>query len=190
MFLKAFDKTALVWNEENISYPQLLDNIQTIAQSFSHSSYQQVVIFAENRPEWVYHFYAAWKLNAIVIPIDFMSAAGDVSYILNDCQPDLIIYSAQTQAVLEQAMAIKDIPCEQVNMDAQSLPLTKTSGTESLSSYVEFPPDKTAVIIYTSGTTGNPKGVMLSFDNLLANVEAVSQEINIYTINDRVMVLF
>jgi len=189
MFLKAHDKTALICNGESISYTQLLINIQQVVKSYSQSNYRHVVIFAENRTEWVYHFYAAWKLNAIVIPIDFMSAAGDVSYILNDCQPDLIIYSKQTQAVLEQALAIKTITCEQVNMDSLDLPAANNEEQLSTPSYPDLPSDKTAVIIYTSGTTGNPKGVMLSYDNLLANIEAVTEEINIYTIDDRIMVL-
>jgi len=185
MFLKAHDKTALIWQNQTITYSELLQNIQHLGQNFNKSNYKHIVIFAENRPEWVYAFYAAWKLNAVVIPIDFMSSAGDVSYILNDCQPELILHSKQTQKVLKQALSIKPISCEQINLDQHNFP--QKAITEA--TFPKFDKDKTAVIIYTSGTTGNPKGVMLSFNNLLANIEAVSQEIPIYTSNDRVMVL-
>lgn len=54
---------------------------------------------------------------------------------------------------------------------------------------LQYTDDQTAVIIYTSGTTGNPKGVMLSFENLLVNIEAVTNQIPIFTINDRVLML-
>lgn len=49
--------------------------------------------------------------------------------------------------------------------------------------------DDTAVVIYTSGTTGNPKGVMLSYANLLANMLGVSRDVKIYQADDRVMML-
>ena len=47
----------------------------------------------------------------------------------------------------------------------------------------------TALILYTSGTTGNPKGVMLSFKNLLANLNAVCRDVPIYVEGDRIMIL-
>src|SRR5690606_20115666 len=56
-------------------------------------------------------------------------------------------------------------------------------------SFPERDLNDTAVIIYTSGTTGSPKGVMLSFDNLLVNIEAVSKDVEIYKPEDKVLIL-
>lgn len=49
--------------------------------------------------------------------------------------------------------------------------------------------DEIMLLIYTFDTTGSPKGVMLSCDNLLANVESVSEQVPIYTPDQRVLAL-
>ena len=73
---------------------------------------------------------------------------------------------------------------EKINLDEIKIEESNASIT-----FPEQNPNDTAVIIYTSGTTGSPKGVMLSYDNLLVNIEAVTTDVEIYKNEDSVMIL-
>ncbi len=189
MSLKNHNKTALVWHDNEISYESLLQRISHTCTFFEKSEYRHVLICAENRPEWVYCFFAAWRLNAAVIPVDFMNSVSDVEYIIGDCKPELIIYSDTTREVVLDACKGQQHEMELFNLEklADAEPGPDLQNLEPR--YPQADADKTALLIYTSGTTGSPKGVMLSYDNLAANIESVSDEIPIYTRSDRVMVL-
>ncbi|MFN3694876.1 MAG: non-ribosomal peptide synthetase, partial [Ignavibacterium sp.] len=176
-------KTAMILNDQKISYSQLLNNLAYFSK-YLEGDLNKVAIFCENRFEWVYAFYAGWYKNAVVVPIDFMSSAEDVSFILNDCKPEAIIYSNQTSEICDKACSDLSFNIKRINVDEIKI--------EERNDKISFPiPDnnKTAVIIYTSGTTGLPKGVMLSFDNLLVNIEAVTEDVVVYEPDDRVLVL-
>jgi long-chain acyl-CoA synthetase len=185
MFLRNHHKTAIIWSDEEVSYEELLHSISFFSRSFPGKKCQKVAIFSENRPEWAYGFYASWKNGCIAVPIDFMSTAEDVAYILEDCRPELVFCSRDTHTVLEEA-------CRDLSYDIDVLVFEDMEEDRGGQRPIEFPehdPEKTAVIIYTSGTTGSPKGVMLSYDNLFANIESVTEEVKIYTSKDNVMVL-
>ncbi|MCB0281091.1 MAG: AMP-binding protein [Calditrichae bacterium] len=186
MFLKPSDKTAIFYKNEKISYNFLIQNANAYAK-FIPSDTEHVAIFAENRPDWIYAFYAGWAKNATVIPIDFMSSADEVAYILNDCKPGAIFYSGNTEKILHSALEDISYSIERFNLDTINIdPLDEPSE-------IAFPlndKDKTAVIIYTSGTTGSPKGVMLTYTNLLVNIDMVAgKEANIYHKDQRVLIL-
>jgi len=183
MFLSNHNKTAMILKDQKLSYKQLLGNVASFSNLINDRA-TKVAIFFENRFEWVYAFYSAWLKNATVVPIDFMSSAEDVNFILNDCKPEIIIFSNQTAEVCNKACSGLSYQIDKLNVD--DISLIEFSGE------VVFPKpdiDKTAVIIYTSGTTGSPKGVMLSFDNLLVNIEAVTEDVVVYEPSDRVLVL-
>ncbi|MGD9899337.1 MAG: AMP-binding protein [Calditrichaceae bacterium] len=185
MFLKDHGKTALVWKDLKISYETLVKNVDYYSGLFESAKTKKVAIFAENSLDWVYAFYASWKNDCIAVPIDYMSTSDEVAYILNDCKPEIIFCSNETYKTVESAL--QTVTYDQKVLKFEDIDIRNAPSVNSV--FPEPDKDKTALIIYTSGTTGSPKGVMLSFDNILANVEAVSDYVNIYTSDRNVMVL-
>ncbi|MBD3223734.1 MAG: AMP-binding protein [Caldithrix sp.] len=189
--IASYNKTAISFRDETISYAQLKQNIITIANRIQDTQGGKVVIFAENMPQWIYAFYAAWYNRNIVIPIDFMASAEEVAYILNDCTPDLIFVSREKKQLLDEISdeihrVVPLIILDDLDFEDTSSAEFKADTNDFLLDYQQ---DDTAVIIYTSGTTGSPKGVMLSFENILFNIRAVSESVNIYHNDQRVLML-
>ena len=185
MFLQDSDKTALISKDEVITYNQLLLNVTKYSTLFDGVNASKIAIYAENRPEWVYSFYSGMMTESILVPIDFMLPVDELSYILNDCKPEVIFYSKETEERVNEALAetshlIKKICIDDINLDeiiceARYLP--------------SYNDDDVAVIIYTSGTTGKPKGVMLTFKNVESNIIGVTKYVKIYSENSRTLVL-
>jgi long-chain acyl-CoA synthetase len=168
-FIKNYNKTALIHNDIKISYEEMIFSVRKISSLIKINKGDRVVIFSENRLEWIYTLYAVWNSRGINVPIDFLSTPDEVAYILNDCTPAVIFTSNNNLTVLNKALEKVDYKPFTIIFD--EIELNNQPAEERL-----FPDDKDdiAVIIYTSGTTGNPKGVMLSYENLYSNVECIT----------------
>jgi long-chain acyl-CoA synthetase len=147
----------------------------------------RVVIFSENGLAWVYGAYAIWMAHAVLVPVDHLSTAEELRYVIDDCEPTLVLCSRPLRRTVERAL-------NQARHESQIIVFDELEATTSSSSN---PPkgealvvDETAMaaIVYTSGTTGEPKGVVLSFGNILANVRAVIKE-GYFTAATRVLLL-
>ncbi len=183
--LDNFDKLAIVTKEKGYTYRELLRLISSYTQLFEGKGYQKIAIHSENRIEWVAAFYAGWKNNCVVVPVDFMASKDDVSFILNDCVPELVFVSNQLTEKMDEITGMLSYTPNVIVFGGSKVPEPKDDF------HWEFPSDteKTAVIIYTSGTTGSPKGVMLSFKNLIANIDGVSRKVEIFTRTRQVLML-
>jgi len=163
------NKDALITVNGNVSYSGLLKQVQQFANLFSEKGYSKVAIYAENSPAWIAAFYSAIQNNCIAIPIDFLSSTEDVAYIIDDCQPNLLFIStAMVDAYNKVESKTKHKPELQIFEEIQ-----KDDNVEESQWLAPADPDTTVAIIYTSGTTGSPKGVMLSYTNIILNIQAV-----------------
>ena len=191
------NKIAIITKNHDVSYSELLQRVAQFAKKTPKGKETKTVIFSENREGWAYAFFSVWLNEGIAVPVDASSTASDVAYILNDCHPDAVWVSKDREEVLRESLALTPsqgegtAPKVFIIDDYERLSLKDEPRTSILpwSALGEPDNDDTALIIYTSGTPGSPKGVMLSYAALKANVHSVSYDVPIYTDKRRVLVL-
>ena len=200
MTIKDFHKAAIITPEHEVSYAEMMQHIIEYAenlQKFNTSSVasqqaeadkyaKRIILFSENREEWVYAFFGIWRAGFIAVPVDATSTANDLAYIINDCKPCGIWVSENTCDVAKEAMAQAGHKMEMMSLKIEE---DSHSSTDVQEMTFEGDKDTPCLIIYTSGTTGSPKGVMLSYDNLEANISGVADEVPIYNSERRVLML-
>ena len=117
-----------------------------------------------NRVEFVIVLFAAWRVGAVVTPINPSLTDGEVTRQLADSAARLLVLDEDAAAAAEvPTLAVAD--------------LATTPGGQAPPPHED--PSALALLIYTSGTTGTPKGVMLDHANLDAMAEMGRQALHI-----------
>jgi long-chain acyl-CoA synthetase len=140
---------------------------------------QKLAMIANNRVEWAVFFYAACSLGISFVPMYEAQHAKEWEFILRDCSARGVVVASE--AIREKVEGLR----ERLPDLAHVISLDPTSKLEGLNSYVGLlaspkhvavikpAPADVACIIYTSGTTGNPKGVLLTHNNISSNLNAI-----------------
>jgi long-chain acyl-CoA synthetase len=140
----------------------------------------RVAIVAGNRVDWLVADYAILYAGAVVVPAFATSAADQLRFILADSETKLV-FAADAAAAKTLREACGDATPPLVLFDSSGEDGFEALVAEGSALHDADPAavarfadgigvDELAVLIYTSGTTGQPKGVMLSHRNLVANV--------------------
>jgi acyl-CoA synthetase (AMP-forming)/AMP-acid ligase II len=133
-----------------------------------------IAVVLRNTPEFLAIYFGAAFLGITVVPINPDLAAREIRFIIENSESTTVFYDPAFQtkfASLEEGLApaVKFLAFG----DVDDLPKVDVEAVEARLPKVE--PNTAAAIIYTSGTTGDPKGVILSHMNFLADGMAVSE---------------
>lgn len=181
-------KTAGIWVPMSTS--DFIERTMNVARGLISMGIQagdRVAVASSNRVEWNILDIAVQKTGAILVPLYPNISENDYRFILNDCAAKICIVSNQ-----ELADKISNIRKDVSSLEhlfsfdnLDSVPHWSHIEEQRTHTDVELVHDRMkdvknedlVTIIYTSGTTGNPKGVMLSHQNLLSNVEGCIEPI-------------
>lgn len=195
-------------NYNEIGYGELWKKIEEFAiglKSLGINPNDRIGIISENRIEWVITDIGISSIRAITVPIFPSTTSKQIEYILNNCSASAVIISSKFQ--LNKILEVrKNIPSirhlivlDEIDTDSFMDPSIKTylsvlnlgntiKTIENRHSFIQNEVSKINstdihTINYTSGTTGNPKGVVLTQQNILSNIDGSVRAIN-FTEND------
>lgn len=153
----------------------------------------RLAILSESKPEYGACVFASAMAGMISVPLDVKLTKYELINILSDCEPCVMLVS---RAHLEMAVELqKELPF------LKEIILTDEPATgENYKSLYNLPENyearwrprsakSTAFIIYTSGTTGSPKGVEISFRNIMTQLDDLWDALNVILPNRTVTVL-
>ncbi len=185
---------------EGISYMEAQRRVELFASGLASLGVKKgdrVAIISENRPEWAIADLAVVSLGAIDVPVYPTMTAKQTEYIFNDAGVVAVVVSNQYQLnkVMKIAVNVKGLKQiilmnEKTGVDTGALAFNKVmemgerfreANPQYLGEAMKLVrPDNLLTFIYTSGTTGNPKGVMLSHGNLVSNIIASAEVIELH----------
>ncbi|NWS54958.1 ACSL1 ligase, partial [Chunga burmeisteri] len=181
---------------EWISYKEVSDRAECVGSALLHrgfkpSQVQYIGIFSQNRPEWVIIEQGCYTFSMVVVPLYDTLGTEAITYIVNKADLSLVFCDKPDKAKLLLTSVEKGETPELntiVIMESFGMDLVergKKCGVEVFSmreieelgrAHRQKPmppkPEDLAVICFTSGTTGNPKGAMITHQNIVSNASA------------------
>ncbi|NXY63984.1 ACSL5 ligase, partial [Callaeas wilsoni] len=176
-----------------LTYKQVSDRIQYLGSGLLQkgcqpSSNQYIGIFAQNRPEWVISEYACYTYSMVAVPLYDTLGPEAIVYIVNKADISVVICDTPAKAeVLLKNCEDKKTPClkiiilmdlfdkelkdrgAKVGVEILSLQEVEELGRNNMKEPIPPKPEDLSVVCFTSGTTGNPKGAMLTHQNVVSN---------------------
>ena len=165
------DRPALTFEGTTRSYREMGDAVNRLATALKTGGIcrgDRVGYLGLNSPLYFDLLFAAARLGAIFVPLNFRLTGPELDYIINDAGVHTLVVDGPHRPVID---SVRDRLCCRRFLSADGpadgwQPITEFVGDAApLADRVETAEDDVAVIMYTSGTTGRPKGAMLTHGN-------------------------
>ena len=169
-FLHVEQVTAQVYGipAGSVSYAAAAAEVERLREAYAAAGYghgHRVGLLLENRPAFLYHWFALNALGVSVVPINAEMRSAELSYLIGHSEICLAVTLPERDADLRRAAREAGLPFGTLDAEAQG-PFPSPAGPAPRPAQaVAF--DTECALLYTSGTTGRPKGCRLSNDYFL-----------------------
>jgi long-chain acyl-CoA synthetase len=164
------DKTAIITKDEELTFAALNQQVHGLAAHLQQAKIgpgDRVGVLLPNCAAIPLSYFATQKIGAVTVILDARLKGQELQGVLRDAALKLLVVHGQLRAEAEEALK---------ELGAIPLWVVGGEGDESFEKRLSVPAaparspklhaDDDALILYTSGTTGEPKGVVLSYQNL------------------------
>lgn len=142
------DEVALEWAGQEYTFGELDTRSDRAARALIARGFERgdrLCVYLANRVELIDLYLACVKLGVIFVPINILYREREISHIVNDAEPKMVVTERELPELLDA-----DLPLPPVD-------------------YLALDGDTPAALVYTSGTTGTSKGAILTHNNFAAN---------------------
>lgn len=175
------------WVKYNIDqYIEIVNDISYGLLKLGVKKGDNIATISNNRPEWNFIDMGILQTGAIHVPIYPTISESDYQYILTHAEVKYVFVAGKEllkkiEHILPSIPTLKGLYTFKEHEGVKHLSELKELGKQNPEPQkletvkASIKPNEIATLIYTSGTTGNPKGVMLSHNNIISNFKAVSK---------------
>ncbi|MDA2919454.1 AMP-binding protein [Desulfobacterota bacterium AH_259_B03_O07] len=157
---------------ESLTYSELWERCNSMAEELKSSGFNpgdHISIYGENSHLWAVTYLSIHLMGGVVVPLDAQLSPKDLFNIISFSDAKAIIADESHLLELEKFFSDSGNEIKLVSLEALCrIPQSK----DEFKPYIPSP-DDLQTIVFTSGTTGEPKGVMLTFGNVLNNVQSL-----------------
>src|SRR5580692_6749090 len=169
------------YRTESFSYTEVLSlssGFARLLQDRGIAKGDRVMLWGENCAQWVAAFFGCALRGVVVVPMDDGASADFAMRVFNQVGAKLLVGS---RAHLDEHVPAPGVPCLRLE-DLSGFP-----ATGSITSDVAVGRDDMLQIVFTSGTTADPKGVVITHGNVLANVAPLERGMQDYLKYERLV---
>lgn len=173
------DKTAIFYEEESITYGQLLDSVNRAGNALMGLGVKpenRVMISLSDSPELVSTFLGAMKIGAVPFAVSPSSTPGDFEHYLNDSRAEVAVINSRVRSQLDKIRQGLKFLKKELVVGGGSYDDAVRNSSPSLEAF-EANRDDVAYWVYTSGTTGRPKAAVHLHHDLFFSVLSYAKHV-------------
>ena len=187
------NKVAIVFRGQEITFGDLKERVFRFANGLIEAGIQpndHVALLMPNCPQYIISYFGILVAGATVVPANPMYTPRELTYILNNSDAKAVVYHELIKPVIEAVKPNLEMTEHFFEYSEQNehCSWNIVANVSPIASLAQRDAEDIAQILYTSGTTGNPKGVMITHDNLTFITGILIRELGVIE-SDRIIVV-